>query len=117
MMAFSQAHLFTIFALFPAFLHAPPVLRSFDFPKSVAANPPTIVAFLLFQMILNPLEAVVGATMNAISRHFEWEADRFAVELQDKLGDKNMQDMGDRLGRALVTLHVKNLSTVWVDWL
>jgi len=116
-MAFSQAHLFTIFALFPAFLHAPPVLRSFDFTKAVAANPPTIVAFLLFQMILNPLEAVVGATMNAISRHFEWEADRFAVELQDKLGDKNMQDMGDRLGRALVTLHVKNLSTVWVDWL
>jgi STE24 endopeptidase len=25
--------------------------------------------------------------------------------------------MGDRLGRALVTLHVKNLSSVWVDWL
>lgn len=28
-----------------------------------------------------------------------------------------MSDMGDRLGRALVALHVKNLSTVWVDWL
>ena len=25
--------------------------------------------------------------------------------------------MGARLGRALVQLHVKNLSTVWVDWL
>lgn len=55
--------------------------------------------------------------MNAISRRFEWEADKFAVELQDKLGEEKMSDMGERLGRALVALHVKNLSTVWVDWL
>lgn len=116
-MAVSQIHIFTILALFPAFLHAPPLLRSFGFPKEVCARPPTIVAFLLFQMILTPLEAVVNIVMNAISRHFEWEADRFAVELQDKLGDEKMNDMGDRLGRALIALHVKNLSTVWVDWM
>jgi len=116
-MAVSQFHIFTILALFPAFIHAPPLLRSFGFPKEVSAQPPTIVAFLLFQMILTPLEAVVSIAMNAVSRHFEWEADRFAVELQDKLGDEKMNDMGDRLGRALIALHVKNLSTVWVDWL
>ena len=68
-------------------------------------------------MILTPLEAVVGMGFNFISRRFEWEADRFACELQHRLGDSEMVDMGDRLGRALVTLHVKNLSTVWVDWL
>ncbi|KAJ8091750.1 zinc metalloprotease [Marasmius tenuissimus] len=117
MMAISQIHIFTILALFPAFLHAPPLLRSFDFPKAVAAQPPTIVAFLLFQMILTPLEAVISIGMNAVSRHFEWEADRFACILQDQLKDEKMQDMGERLGRALITLHVKNLSTVWVDWL
>jgi len=117
MMAVSQLHIFTILALFPAFLHSPPLLRSFDFTKAIAAQPPTIVAFLLFQMILTPLEAVVSIGMNAISRHFEWEADRFACELQDKLKSEDMKDMGDRLGRALVALHVKNLSTVWVDWL
>jgi STE24 endopeptidase len=50
MLAVSQLHVFTIFALFPAFLHAPPLLASFDFPKAVAAQPPTIVAFLLFQV-------------------------------------------------------------------
>ena len=116
-MAVSQFHIFTILALFPAFLHAPPFLKSFDFSKEVSAQPPTIVAFLLFQMILTPLEAVVSIGMNAISRHYEWEADRFAVELQDQLKDEKMADMGDRLGRALVALHVKNLSTVWVDWL
>lgn len=69
------------------------------------------------QSILTPIEAVVGAALNALSRKFEWEADRFACELQDKLKAPEMSDMGDRLGRALVALHVKNLSTVWVDWL
>lgn len=64
--------------------------------------------------------------MNFISRKFEWEADRFACELQDKVavrsGEKEeenaeMADMGEGLSRALITLHVKNLSTVWVDWM
>jgi len=117
MLAISQLHIFTILALFPAFMHAPPLLRAFDFPKHVAARPPTIVAFLLFQMILAPIETVVSAIMHAISRHFEWQADQFACELQDKLGDEKMADMGERLGHALIKLHVKNLSTVWVDWL
>lgn len=68
-------------------------------------------------MILTPAEAVVGIAMNEVSRRFEWQADRFACELHDKLKDEGMKDMGDRLGRALIQLHVKNLSTVWVDWL
>lgn len=63
------------------------------------------------------MESVVGIAMNGVSRRFEWQADQFACELQDKLGAPEMEDMGDRLGRALITLHVKNLSTVWVDWL
>lgn len=46
----SQLHIFTILALFPAFMHAPLFLRAFDFPKHIAANPPTIIAFLLFQV-------------------------------------------------------------------
>ena len=46
----SQLHLFTILALFPAFMHAPPFLRAFDFPEHVAAQPPVIIAFLLFQV-------------------------------------------------------------------
>ena len=68
-------------------------------------------------MILGPVEAFVGIGFNAISRRFEWQADRFAVELQDRLQDEEMKDMGDRLMKALITLHVKNLSTVYVDWL
>ena len=68
-------------------------------------------------MLLTPMEALVGIAMNAVSRKFEYEADQFACELQTKLGDAKMADMGDRLARALIALHVENLSTVWVDWL
>ena len=68
-------------------------------------------------MIIMPMEAVVSIAMNAVSRAFEYQADKFACELQGMLKAEEMNDMGDRLGRALVTLHVKNLSTVWVDWL
>ncbi|KAG6902698.1 hypothetical protein C0995_012838 [Termitomyces sp. Mi166 len=117
LMIISQFHIFTILALFPAFLHAPPVLAAFDFPREVAAHSPTIIAFTLFQMILTPLEAFVSIGMNAISRSFEYQADRFACELEEKLQHEDMKDMGDRLGHALTTIHVKNLSTVWVDWL
>ncbi|KAF8993576.1 hypothetical protein BDZ89DRAFT_1002065 [Hymenopellis radicata] len=119
MMLVSQVHIFAILAVFPAFLPSRPFLRSFDFADQA---PPTIVAFLLFQMILTPLEAVLGMGMNALSRQFEWEADRFACEVEEKFPDKSAagekeDPMSTRLGQALITLHVKNLSTVWVDWL
>ena len=77
-------------------------------------------------MILTPVEALVGVGMNAVTRRFEFQADKFAIDLQTMLAArpdikpeelKGMEDMGDRLGRALITLHVKNLSTVWVDWM
>ncbi len=68
-------------------------------------------------MIVTPVEAVVGIAMNAMSRRFEYQADRFTCELKDKLKNEEMADMPVRLSRALVQLHVKNLSTVWVDWL
>ena len=68
-------------------------------------------------MILTPLEAIISIAMNAVSRHFEWQADRFACEVGSRLSESSMNDMGERLGRALIALHVKNLSTVWVDWL
>lgn len=63
LLCFSQLHIFTILALFPAFLHAPPFLRAFDFPKHVAAQPPTLIAFILFQVSIedNPRILHIGA--------------------------------------------------------
>jgi STE24 endopeptidase len=69
-------------------------------------------------MILTPIEIFVGIGMNFISRKFEWEADAFACELHGKVpGVADVVSMGERLGKALTTIHVENLSTVWVDWL
>ncbi|KAG2124315.1 hypothetical protein BD769DRAFT_1669511 [Suillus cothurnatus] len=82
--------------MFPAFLHAPQFLWVFDFSKAVSASPPTIVAFLLFQMILSPLEAVIGIVLNFLSRQFQWEPDRFACEIQERLSAPEMRDMGER---------------------
>lgn len=117
MLLINQIHLFVTLAVFPAFLHSPQLLRAFDFPPSVAAKPPTILAFLLFMMLLTPTDSIYNVLINIISRHFEWQADQFACEMSARLKEPSMSDMGSRLGRALTTLHVKNLSTMWVDWL
>ena len=53
LMLVSQLHIFSVLAGFPAFLHAPPLLRSFDFPKHVAAKPPAMIAFMLFQVCVS----------------------------------------------------------------
>jgi STE24 endopeptidase len=75
-------------------------------------------------MILTPLETAFGAIINAVTRRFEYQADEFALTLRERMQKKggvsekelsSMDDIGARLGRALITLHVKNLSTVWVD--
>ena len=70
-MVISQLHLFAILALFAAFLHASPFLTAFNFPSSVSKNPPQIVAFLLFQLILVPLEAFISIGMDVVSCQFE----------------------------------------------
>ncbi|KZV98886.1 metalloendopeptidase [Exidia glandulosa HHB12029] len=119
----SQIHLFAILAFYPVFRHSPLFVRSFGFSSSVAAHPPLMVSFLLYQMILSPVESLVGLFMNFVTRRFEWQADAFATALASTIGPEkaatmgDISDMGDRLGRALVGLHRENLSSVWVDWL
>jgi len=68
-------------------------------------------------MILSPLEVVIGIALNFLSRRFQWEADRFACEIQERLSALEMRDMGERLSWALIMLHVKNRSSLWGDWL
>lgn len=115
----NQVHLLLVIGCFPAFLHSPPLLLSFDFPSSVAVHPPVIVAFLLYQLVIGPLDALVQFGMYAIMRRFEYQADRFACELDDRFGVTidGKADMGKRLGQALIAIHIENLSTVWVDWM
>lgn len=143
MLVVSQIHLLLILSAFPPFLKSQALAKSFGFPSSVyKPQPPVLVAFMLFQMVLTPFEAVFSLGMNALSREFEWQADRFALELGEsalasdvvvKKDEEEVEgedekrvvykptgavdDLGTRLAAALITLHVENLSTVWVDWL
>lgn len=76
-------------------------------------------------MVITPIESIVGMTINSLSRRFEYQADRFACELDSQgLGGEKEEGKSDeestmraRLCRALVALHAENLSTVWVDWM
>jgi STE24 endopeptidase len=139
-MMISQIHLLMLFSAFPPFLHSIPLLQSFGFPPSVYISSqgkthiPVVLAFFLFQMAISPFDTLVKFAMNGVTRRFEYQADKFAAELRevegsnidksitvagDGQGDFNDKGgtMGERLGRALIGLHVENLSTVWVDWL
>ncbi|KAH7103466.1 peptidase family M48-domain-containing protein [Auriculariales sp. MPI-PUGE-AT-0066] len=119
----SQLHIFAILACYPVFRHSPLFVRSFDFSPQVAANPPLIVSFLLYQIVLSPIESVVSLLMNSLTRRFEWQADEFATQLSSKLAAEKLKlipdvnTMGDRLGTALIAIHRENKATLWVDWL
>ncbi|KAG8896085.1 hypothetical protein FRC00_006511 [Tulasnella sp. 408] len=126
MIVVSQLYLSALLSVFPPFLRSPPLLRSFGFSSRVAARPPVAVAFTLFQLVQGPVGAVIRVGINALSRRFEYQADRFACELDERAakegghmhhGDGDGASMSERLGQALISLYVGNLSTVWVDWL
>ncbi|KAG9028065.1 hypothetical protein FS837_003999 [Tulasnella sp. UAMH 9824] len=127
MIVVSQLYLAAILCVFPPFMRSSPLLRSFGFSAQVAAKSPILVAFTLFQLVQGPLDAMFRVGINALSRRFEYQADRFACELDAKAakeeghtqpcdGDGDAS-MGERLSQALISSHVGNLLTVWVDWL
>lgn len=53
------------------------------------------------------MDAIVKFLMNILSRKFEFEADKFAMELGYK----------KELARSLIKLQVQNLSTMEADWM
>ncbi|KZO97268.1 metalloendopeptidase [Calocera viscosa TUFC12733] len=110
----NQVHVFLLLSSFPPFLTSRTFLPSFGFPALPADAPftrtaPILPTFLLFQLLLQPIEHVMQFAMNAVTRAFEYQADAFAVGLGG--------DFRQRLADALTKLHVKNLSTLHVDWL
>lgn len=110
LLCLSQAHLLFTLSLLRFFLGNSGLLRSFRFPAATSANPPIIVAFLLSQLVMSPLDALFMLTVNAVTRRFEYEADRFAAEIGGP-------EMGRQLQFALKRLHVTNASTINHDWL
>ncbi|WVQ83824.1 hypothetical protein IAT38_005968 [Cryptococcus sp. DSM 104549] len=105
----TQLHLLLTLTIFSIFIHNQSLYSSFGFDPSLAVTPPQpiCIGFLLFQLVLEPTDALVKFLLNAQTRRMEYQADEFAVQL-DKKAD---------LAAALIKLHVTNLSSPHNDWL
>ena len=114
-MIIQQIYISLLIGSFPAFLHSTPLLLSFNFPARVAVHPPAIIAFTLYQHVITPVVTIIGALVNAVSRRFEFQADRFACQLHSKYGVRNSEGMGKRLGEALISIMVDNRASFWTD--
>lgn len=95
--------MFYIFALFSVFIHNHSLYSSFGFHK----QHPIIIGFILFSDALAPFDCIVKLLMNVLSRKFEFEADKFALDLGYK----------QELAKSLIKLQVQNLSTMDADWM
>lgn len=100
-LAVAQLQLIIQFVLYSAFADATVMFRAFGF-----VDTPEIVGIMLFfQLAFTPLSPVLGFLMSAMSRRYEFQADRFAVEL----------GMGGPLSSGLVKISLKNLGALAVD--
>lgn len=103
LLGIAQLHLFYVFALFSIFIHNRSLYDSFGFHNSQ----PIMIGFILFSEALAPMDTVIKFLMNILSRKFEFEADKFALDLGYK----------KELARSLIKLQIENLSTMDADWL
>ncbi|RMZ89238.1 hypothetical protein DV736_g3539, partial [Chaetothyriales sp. CBS 134916] len=101
--AIAQFHMFYIFALFSIFIDNASLYNAFGFHN----QHPIIIGFILFSDALAPMDTVVKLLMNILSRKFEFEADRFALDLGYR----------QELAKSLIKLQVQNLSTMDADWM
>ena len=94
-----------------AVMFDPAVYRAFGFPppESAGGASPPAVGFMCYSHFLAPLMMGLSMGLSAVSRRFEFQADRFAVARTD--------DRGASMKRALAKLQKENLGSVTPDWL
>lgn len=120
----SQLNLLFTFTSFRVFIHNKALFSSFGFdPRLAITGPaggaqPVVIGFVLYQMVLEPLDSLVKFLMNRQTRKYEYQAgepavlakasaqrlksaDEFAAELDKK----------EDLKKALIKLHIDNLSS------
>lgn len=103
-----QFHIFVTFSLFALFLHNPSLYSSFGFSDDIAyRQQPVYLGFTLFGMISSILDPLISFSINVVTRHYEYQADKFAVNL----------GKGEDLKSALIKLQNKNLQSPHNDWL
>lgn len=80
-------------------------LRSFGF-----TNQPLIISLLISQALLSPLDSITSFITHAISRKFEFQADKFALDLSNE-----QDNYAEHLKMALAKLGAENKSVTDVD--
>ncbi|QDS67479.1 hypothetical protein FKW77_001031 [Venturia effusa] len=102
LLTISQFHVFYIFALFSSFVRNKSLYNAFGFTK----EQPVLIGFMLFNEVFGASDSVVKLLMNVMTRKFEFEADKFALDLGYK----------SELAAALIKLQIKNLSSMDADY-
>ncbi len=77
LLAIGQLHMLFVLTVFSIFLHNRSLFASFGFdPRLTNSTGGIIIGFMLFQMILEPLDTLVKFLMNAQTRKYEYQAGR-----------------------------------------
>ena len=103
----AETHLLFFFFTYGHSMQSAQMFASFGFPTAR----PIIIGLLLFSSVISPLEQLVNLGQQWLTRRFEYEADRFAVD----------QKRGDDLAAALVKISTANKSNLnpdplWSTW-
>lgn len=151
LLVLSQIQIWVTMSLFTLFINNVSLYRSFGFQvgpslieKAAGYSPadlvnylPIIIGLELFQLVLNPTDALIKFLLNSAVRRMEYGADRFAAFLErpgptqselaaakefnaeadqvDQIDAHRKDSYIDLLGTALIKLHVHNLSTMHHD--
>jgi len=79
------------------------LFESFGF----SGSKPAFIGMVLFSIVIGPVDVVIGFLSNVLSRVFEYQADRFAVD----------QGYAKQLKSGLIKLHKENKSDYNIDHL
>jgi STE24 endopeptidase len=93
-----QAYLLVFFKLFEVSTTHEPLFLSFGFDTQ-----PKLIGLLIFSMLATPISQLFGFGMHVLSRHFEFQADEFALNL------------GLELEEPLKKIYEENASALIVD--
>lgn len=103
----TSAHLFGLFWSFGRVMFSPDtskeIIRSFGYGESNAI----ILSFMIYSMLVEPVEQVIAVLMTLHSRSNEFQADRFAVK----------KGRGEELASGLLQMSQENKGDLNPDWL
>eukprot|EP00164_Ancoracysta_twista_P000535 GFYU01000715.1.p2 GENE.GFYU01000715.1~~GFYU01000715.1.p2 ORF type:complete len:430 (+),score=118.71 GFYU01000715.1:105-1394(+) len=97
-----QFQVFIMFFMYGQMMNDTDMYMSFGFTQ----EKPLIIGLLLFfSHLMSPVSHVLGFLLNILSRHYEYQADEFAVDL----------GFGPELKEGLIKIHSENLSNLNPD--